>query len=254
MKPQRDGLPLAAPMDRTTSYQRVPCGCGGSIEASTLPLWRQRYGGEVEFKCDRCGRLETAADRVAAGPVRRKHAQPAREVAPPEPRICAHAPCGKTFTPRKRSEARTFCSVACANKARHPDGVVTPPVVIGETRSCACGCGATFPVERTSGKPRRFLNDTCRVRARNRLIDANATQRAERRAQALESLRAFYLAHGRAPTRDELGLKDSEARDWSVPNGSSLKHFFGSVARAFELAGIPSRGAGEHVARRKEAA
>lgn len=257
MRPQRDGVPLAAPMDRATSYQRVPClalkpdgnTCGGSIEARTLPLWRQRYGGEVEYRCDRCGRLETAADRVAAGPVRRKHAQPARELPAAEPRTCAFPPCGKSFTPRKPSEARRYCSVMCANQDR-------TPATIGETRECACGCGATFVVTRTSGKARLFLDDTCRVRTRNRAIDANAAQRAERRTRALDALRSFHLAHGRAPTRGELGLKSPDARDWSLPAGSSLKRFFGSVAVAFALAGIESRGAGEHLdrARRKEAA
>lgn len=55
-------------------------------------------------------------------------------------------------------------------------------------------------------------------------------------AEILDALRAFYVRHGRSPLAREM-----RGMNHGVPSRCLLKTRFGSPARAFGLAGIPTR-------------
>lgn len=241
--------PMPQPILPRSTYQSAPpCACGGRIVAQLVPLWGQRYPGEVEYRCDACRTVETAQERAA------KERAYVANLAALKQRQCAREGCGNPVD----SLGRTYCGRRCASMVVSEVREATRPAreakarraaTVGSERACACGCGRTFRVARIVGQPRRYATDACRVRQYNQNGAKVERERLARRAKALEQLRRFFERTGRAPTRDEMGLKSRDRRDHSVPAGSSLKHYFGSIAAALALAGIPSRGAGEHLAR-----
>lgn len=80
--------------------------CGGIVTGALVPLWRQRYPGEVEFRCDGCHAVETPEMRA------RMRGQ--------ETRTCAATDCTVTFRPRQQGTPweKKYCSEQCAARTR----------------------------------------------------------------------------------------------------------------------------------------
>lgn len=160
MRPKRDGVPMAASVDARVHYEAVPCVCGGHITGTTLPLWRQRWGGEVEYRCEDCGRLETPEERVT-------------RVTAPKPPIalpCTRKGCRNTFTPTRSSGApQIYCSTQCRTWAegdRKRQSPIPRRLMAGLERLCEYKpCGQMFTIRGNAGPLPRYCSATCVKRA-----------------------------------------------------------------------------------------
>lgn len=101
-------------------------------------------------------------------------------------RVCAHAPCGRTFTLPQWQVNRgrgVYCSPACRNAAKL--GQPRPDLYRRVERTCVA-CGTTFETGgRAGASSRRYCSDDCRNQAR---------YRSGRHAKELHPIDAAYLA------------------------------------------------------------
>lgn len=173
--------PLPRPIRERSVYEGGPlCACGGRIEATVPPFVNvttadgktAQLSGVTICRCDRCQRVETAAERAAklAAP----HTQCIVCGAAIKPRLVAGGVPKRYCSPkcRVRNQVRIERELAAERRAQEPPRPRTPPPprvtdrdVIGQTRECAGGCGKSFTITEVRCHVRQYCSRRCKALA-----------------------------------------------------------------------------------------
>lgn len=104
----RGPSPLLRPADpeRAAPEAGKCLACGGLVTGRVVPLWRERYPGEVEYRCEACHAVETPEMRA--------------RMRGEETRTCAAPDCTVSFRPRSVGSRweKKYCSEQCSARTR----------------------------------------------------------------------------------------------------------------------------------------
>lgn len=106
-----------------------PCkACGGKITAVRVPMWRETFPGQVEYRCRDCDTLEPPSARR------------------PDERQCY---CGAWFAARRGVYPKRYCSPPCKKRVekrpKSARGVPTTTVVLATASPMQVSWPTTAP-------------------------------------------------------------------------------------------------------------